>query len=101
MKKRTQMTHAKPKTKKHFDERKAVSLVKLVGVSMRLREHNNHLQGLYAELGKIVYDQQLRLGTSATRRWSAAMTGLADRINELKKKMVRLEREVKALKKAA
>jgi hypothetical protein len=29
------------------------------------------------------------------------MTGLTDRINELNKKMARLEREVKALKKAA
>jgi len=101
MKKRTQITRAKSKTKKHSDERKAVSLVKLVGVSMILKEHNNHLQGLYAELGKIAHDQQLRLGSSATRRWSAAMTGLADRINELKKKMVRLEREVKVLKRAA
>jgi len=101
MKTRSRILRAKPKAKKNPDERKTISLVKLVGVSMRLREHNNHLQGLYAELGKIVYDQQLRLGTSATRRWSAAMTGLADRINELKKKMMRLEREVKALKKAA
>lgn len=101
MKTRARITRAKPKTKKHFDERKAISMVKLVGVTMKLLGHNNHLQGLYAELGKIVFDQHLRLGSNAPRRWSIAMTGLADRIDELRKKMARLEQEVKTLKKAA
>ena len=39
--------------------RRAISLVKLVGIRLRLKEHNNHLQGLYAELGKIIYEQQM------------------------------------------
>jgi hypothetical protein len=101
MKKNVRIARVKPAAKKHPDERKAISMVKLVGVSMKLREHNNHLQGLYAELGKIVFDHHLRPGSSAPRRWSAAMTGLADKISELRKKMTRLEREVKTLKKAA
>jgi hypothetical protein len=101
MKKNVRISRAKLKAKKHPDERKAISMVKLVGVSMKLREHNNHLQGLYAELGKVVFDQHLRLGSGTPRRWSAVMTGLAGRIEELRKKMTLLEREVKTLKKAA
>jgi hypothetical protein len=100
MKKNAHTARIKPKAKRHPGERKAISLVKLVGVSLKLREHNNHLQGLYAELGKIVFDQHRRPGASASKRWSAVMTGIADRINELRKKMERLEREAKALQKA-
>jgi hypothetical protein len=79
---------------------KAVSMVKLVGVAMRLKEHNNHLQGLYAELGRIVYEQQTRkrAGTEKSRPTGAA--GYVEKITMMKKKMTLLEQEAKALKKA-
>jgi hypothetical protein len=101
MKSRTRTIRAKPKVKDRPVEHKAVPLVKLVGVTMRLKEHNNHLQGLYAELGKIVYDQQLLRSPNIARQRSAARAGLVDKITEMKRKMMRLEREARALKRTA
>jgi len=78
----------------------AVSLVKLVGITMRLREMNNHLQGLYAELGKIVYEKHHR-GAKIGRVSKSGTEGLMDSIMEMRNKMDRLEREARLLKKAA
>jgi hypothetical protein len=78
---------------------KAISLVKLVGISMRLMEQNNHLQGLYAELGKMLYDQQLEHGKHAAVRLSAECKKLAEKIAEMRKKMALLENEAAQLKK--
>lgn len=101
MKSRTRTIRAKPKVKDRPVERKAVSLVKLGGVTMRLKEHNNHLQGLYAELGKIVYDQQLLRSPNTARQRPVAQAGLVEMITEMKRKMMRLEREAGALKRSA
>ena len=79
----------------------AVSLVKLVGITMRLKELNNHLQGLYAELGRIVYEQQRHRSARISRMHKAGMERLMDSIMEMRKKMDRLEREARSLKKAA
>jgi hypothetical protein len=79
---------------------KAVSMVKLVGVAMRLKEHNNHLQGLYAELGKIVYEQQTRKRAGTVKPRPTGAAGLVEKITLMNKKMTLLEQEAKALKKA-
>ena len=78
--------------------RKAVSLVKLVGFNMKIKEQNNHLQGLYAEVGKLVYEQQQQRGATAKRQ-PAGMTATIERITEMKKKIASLEREAEELKK--
>ncbi len=67
---------------------------------MRLKEHNNHLQGLYAELGKIVYEQQMRKKAVTAKPQSTGAAGLAEKITLMKKKMTLLEQQAKALKKA-
>jgi hypothetical protein len=81
--------------------RKAVALVKLVGITMRLKEHNNHLQGLYAELGKIVYEQRTHHRGRAGCIRSTGVEGLADSITEMRKKMDRMEQEASRLRRAA
>jgi len=78
--------------------RRAISLVKLVGIRLRLKEHNNHLQGLYAELGKIVYEQQMHRSARAGCIRSTGIEGLVDKIMEMRKKMDRMEREARHLK---
>ena len=78
--------------------RRAISLVKLVGIRLRLQEHNNHLQGLYAELGKIVYEQQMHRRARAGCIRSTGIEGLVDKIMEMRKKMDRMEREAGRLK---
>jgi len=91
LKKRGMLINSRP-------PRQAISLVKLVGITLRLKEHNNHLQGLYAELGKIVYEQQLPRSARAGCIRSSAIGGLVDRIMEMRKKMYRMEREASHLR---
>lgn len=81
--------------------RKAIALVKLVGITMRLKEYNNHLQGLYAELGKIVYEQRISRRTRTGCIRSAGVDGLGDKITEMRKKMDRMEQEASRLRRAA
>jgi len=78
--------------------RRAISLVKLVGIRLRLKELNNHFQGLYAELGKIVYEQQIHRRARAGCIQSTGIEGLVDKIMEMRKKMDRMEREAMHLK---
>lgn len=80
---------------------KSISLVKVVGLTMRWQEQNNHLQGLYAELGKLVYEQQTRKKVNVKKPRSLETTARVEKIAEIRKTMHRLEREIKALRKAA
>lgn len=79
----------------------AVSLVKLVGITMKLKELNNHIQGLYAELGKLVVDQQIQRNARVDRMQKVKMEGLLDTIMEMRKKIEGLERDARTLKKVA
>jgi hypothetical protein len=102
---RTARTGSKPKKRPaaktmggKTTSRKAVSLVKLVGITLRLKEQNNHLQGLYAELGKLFYEQRTHRGAGSGHRRSTGMEGIAEKIREMRKNMDRMEREAKLLR---
>jgi hypothetical protein len=77
---------------------RAIAMVKLAGITLRLKEQNNHLQGLYAELGKIVYEQRIHRSVRAGRRGSTAMEGIVEKIKEMRKNMDRMEREARLLR---
>lgn len=80
---------------------KSISLVKVVGLTMRWQEQNNHLQGLYAELGRLFYEQQTRRNTKVVKLRPTDTTTRVEKIAEIRKTMHRLEREIKALRNAA
>jgi len=68
---------------------------------MKLKELNNHIQGLYAELGKLVVDQQIQRNARVDRMQKVKMEGLLDTIMEMRKKIEGLERDARTLKKVA
>ena len=79
---------------------RAVLAVKLMCVLLSLREVNNHLQGLYAEVGKIVYEHQMA-SPSASKLPPPHVKELFHKIIPLRKKMEKLERESRTMKKTA
>lgn len=79
---------------------RAISAVKLVGILFHERELRNHLQGLYAEAGKIVYEKQMR-GPSPIKSPSSHVIELFHRIAALRKKIERLEQDAGALRQAS
>ena len=80
--------------------RKTVSILKLFGLEMKLKDQSNHLQGLYAELGKVLYELH-RDRPGAVIRRSPDAGELFERIAEMRKKKHRLELEARTLKRAA
>lgn len=80
--------------------RKTASVLKLFGLEMKLKDQSNHLQGLYAELGKVIYELQGGKPGGLIRRSSEAGE-LFEKIAEMRRKKHRLELEARTLKKAA
>jgi hypothetical protein len=79
---------------------RTLSILKRFGLETKLKEHNTHLQGLYAELGKAVYELH-RKEPRAKSKQSHDVAELFDKIAEMRRKKLRLEQEAGNLARAA
>ncbi|HWR71786.1 MAG TPA: hypothetical protein VN604_01310 [Nitrospirota bacterium] len=71
-------------------EEKAITLWKGVIANRNLRDLNLHLQGLYAELGKAVYDLQGKKPDAVSKR-SRELKDLFGKIAEMRSKISKIE----------
>jgi hypothetical protein len=71
---------------------RTLSILKRFGLETRLKEHNTHLQGLYAELGKSIYELYWKEPRAASKR-SHDVAELFFKITEMRRKKSRLEQE--------
>lgn len=80
--------------------KRTLSILKRFGLEMKLKEHNSHLQGLYAELGKAVYEMH-RKEPRAKSKQSHDVAELFGKIEAMRRKKSRLEQEAGNLTRAA
>ncbi len=68
----------------------AVALWKSVGAKMKMRDLSLHLQGLYAELGKAVYELQGKKQSAVSKR-SRELAELFGKIAEMRRNKSKIE----------
>lgn len=74
---------------------RTLALWRSVSAGMKLRDLNLHIQGLYAELGKAVYEAAIRQGRPV-RPAAAGSQELMARIGEMRRRISRLTAESEA-----
>lgn len=72
------------------DGKRAIILWKSVAAEMKLRDLNLHLQGLYAELGKRVYELQGKKPATGSKR-SRELEDLFGKISEMRRNKSKIE----------